>query len=274
MGFIDLIGVSDENICDVKYKLKNIVLKPNNKEEHSIDVELEFEVFAKVFEDKEIEVIQDMYSPSRNLTFKEDKVNTMVNMKNTGDTISVKEKIRLDDLEYTKICDVQVTPIINETNISKDKIRLEGDLDLNFLLANNEEDNVIALNRKIPFNHTQEIAGISEESKIATSVVPKFREFISNDLEVSANVDLEMNTNSYNIETVNVIDNIEETEENDYNPYSMVIYFVKPGDTLWKIAKKYKSTVEDIARINNIEHADNIAVGTQLFIPKCVSCRT
>ena len=93
-------------------------------------------------------------------------------------------------------------------------------------------------------------------------------------MEVTAKIDLELNTNSYNLETVNVIYNIEETVGGEEHPYSMVIYFVKPGDTLWKIAKKYKSTVEDIARINNIENPDKINVGMQLFIPKCSNCRT
>lgn len=93
-------------------------------------------------------------------------------------------------------------------------------------------------------------------------------------MEVTAKIDLELDTNSYNLETVNVIDNIEETEGEEEHPYSMVIYFVKPGDTLWKIAKKYKSTVDDIARINNIENPDKINVGMQLFIPKCSNCRT
>ena len=54
----------------------------------------------------------------------------------------------------------------------------------------------------------------------------------------------------------------------------MVIYFVKPGDTLWRIAKKYKSTIKDIVRVNNIENPDSLEVGTQLFIPKCSVCRT
>ncbi len=93
-------------------------------------------------------------------------------------------------------------------------------------------------------------------------------------MEVTAKIDLEININSYNLEKVNVIDNIEETEGEEEHPYSMVIYFVKPGDTLWKIAKKYKSTVDDIARINNIENPDKIDVGMQLFIPKCSICGT
>ena len=43
---------------------------------------------------------------------------------------------------------------------------------------------------------------------------------------------------------------------------------VKPGDTLWKIAKMFKSTVEDIAKINDIEDVNKISVGQQLYIPR------
>lgn len=50
----------------------------------------------------------------------------------------------------------------------------------------------------------------------------------------------------------------------------MIIYFVKPGDTLWSIAKKFRSTIADISRVNNIEDENNIYPGQQLFIPKYV----
>jgi LysM repeat protein len=53
----------------------------------------------------------------------------------------------------------------------------------------------------------------------------------------------------------------------------MVIYFVKPGDTLWKIAKQFRSRVEDIARVNGIDDANNIYVGQQLYIPKFTKSR-
>ncbi len=274
MGFIDLTGVSEDNICDVKYKLRNIVIKPNSKEEHSVYVEIEFEIFVRVFENKEVDIIQDMYSPSRNLAFKENRISTMVNLKNTEDIINVRDKVRLEDAEYLRICDVQVNPIISQTELSKNRVRLNGDVDLNFVLSNNDQDNIITLNRKIPFNFTQEIEGINEESKLNVSVVPKFREFDQDNMDINAKVDLELRTNSYNLETVNVIDNIEEREEDEEHSYSMVIYFVKPGDTLWKIAKKYRSTIDDIVRINDIENPDKIREGMQLFIPKCSICRT
>ena len=48
----------------------------------------------------------------------------------------------------------------------------------------------------------------------------------------------------------------------------MVIYFVKPNDTIWNIAKRFGSTVDDIVRVNGIENPENIQVGKQLFIPR------
>ena len=68
---------------------------------------------------------------------------------------------------------------------------------------------------------------------------------------------------------INMIDNIEEIDEN-FNSYSLVIYFVQNGDTLWKIAKKFRSTVDQIAKINNIEDENKIDVGQKLYIPKAV----
>ena len=69
---------------------------------------------------------------------------------------------------------------------------------------------------------------------------------------------------------MNIIDNIEEIEaeknEEDYD--SLILYLVNPGDSLWKIAKKFNSTVEEISKINGIEDIDKINVGQKLYIPK------
>ena len=46
VGFIDISDVTEENICDVDYEIRNIVLKPNSVEEHSIYVEIEVGVMA------------------------------------------------------------------------------------------------------------------------------------------------------------------------------------------------------------------------------------
>lgn len=67
MGFIDIPNVDETNLCDLKYKLKNVVIKPNSEEEHSIYVEAEIELICFAYEKKEVNIIQDLYSPSVNM---------------------------------------------------------------------------------------------------------------------------------------------------------------------------------------------------------------
>ena len=79
---------------------------------------------------------------------------------------------------------------------------------------------------------------------------------------------MEANAGVQNYETINFTQNLELQEPQNMDTYSMVIYFVKPGDTLWEIAKQFRSKVEDIARVNGIEDEDKIRIGQQLYIPK------
>ncbi len=272
MGFIDLVGVSEDDLCDVKYKLKNVIIKPNAIEDHSINVEIEVEMFCRAFGNKEISLIQDMYSPSRNLSFNQKQVSTMLDMRNTRTSVNIREKVSLEE-ENSRICDVLVDIAVNERNISLGTVKYAGDLNLRFIVVNSEETDTRSQDISIPFAFSQEIEGLDKDSQLEVEISPTFKEFTKDGKDVSVKVDLEVFTNSYKLENINIIDTIEEKEDDVVNPYSMIIYFVKPGDTLWKIAKKFRSTVDDIARINNIEDTNRISVGMQLFIPKCSICR-
>lgn len=60
------------------------------------------------------------------------------------------------------------------------------------------------------------------------------------------------------LETFNIGENIIPSDENTYT--------VKAGDTLWNIAKKYNTTVEELMKLNNIT-SDLIMIGKILKIP-------
>jgi len=116
----------------------------------------------------------------------------------------------------------------------------------------------IFLNTKINIKDIFSLKQIKQENK-TNDIKPAEQQSIQPTVEQLAE-----NTG---IENNEVIDNIEELEASCDNPYSMVIYFVKPGDTLWNIAKRFRSTVANIATINAIEDENKINVGEQLFIP-------
>jgi len=131
-----------------------------------------------------------------------------------------------------------------------------------------------AKNYKLPFRHEVEMQDIDQNTVVDTSIEVSRQDIIlSSNSNIECNMDIVFRISTYNMETISIIDNIEVSEQED-NPYSMTIYFVKTGDTLWSIAKRFKSTVEDIVRVNEIEDENKIYPRQQLFIPKYVKKTT
>ena len=49
----------------------------------------------------------------------------------------------------------------------------------------------------------------------------------------------------------------------------MTVYMVKPGDTLWDIAKRFYTTVDEICSLNELEN-ENINAAQPLLLVKRV----
>ena len=271
MGFIDMPDVTDENICDVQYEIKNLLVKPNNIEEHSIYVEAELEINARVYQSREMNIIEDLYSPSVNLVYKQKQIQAVAQKEMVRDTCSIREKQFISEIGNRKIYDVDINPrVINQT-ILKNRILYEGELELNFLFEAEGSSRVGTKSMTLPFTFNMDCMGAIPTSKIETNIEITLQDFtIMPDESIDIKIDLEFLVNLSNSQNMQVIEevNVDETTQNER--YSLIIYFVKPGDTLWKIAKKFRSTISNIATINGIEDENKINVGQQLFIPTAI----
>ena len=268
MGFVDIENINDNNSCDVDYKMKNLIIKPNNVDSHSIYVEMEIEIVCFAYETKNINIIEDLYSVSSDLNYTQKEITTMSDKKSIKDICDIKEQIAIPDIGNNEIYSVQTIPNILSVNIRNGKIIYEGEINLEFLYETNNSVN--SRTAQIPFNFEMDSDNIKENCEVDTNVDVKRDDFVVNSGSISANIELEFNVSVSKNEKINIIDEISIEENRDNNIYSMVIYFVKSGDTLWKVAKKFRSTIEDIARVNNIEDVNKIYPGQQLYIPKYV----
>lgn len=268
MGFVDIENINDDNSCDVDYKIKNFIIKPNNADSHSIYVEAEIEIICFAYETKNINLIEDLYSVSSDLNFTQKEITTMSNKQNIRDICDIKEQIAIPDIGNNGIYNVQTNPSILNVNIRNGKIIYEGEINLEILCEVN--NGVDSRNAQIPFNFEINSDNINENCNVDTNVDVIRDDFVVNGGSISTNIELEFNIGISRTEKLNIIDEISIEENRENNIYSMVIYFVKPGDTLWKIAKKFRSTIEDIVRVNNIEDANKIYPSQQLYIPKYI----
>ena len=122
---------------------------------------------------------------------------------------------------------------------------------------------------KIPFECTVENLQNGEVLNANCDMEIKNRDFIIQDGgDINCNIDIQTDTNLYRNASINAIDSIQESGEREEQDYSIVIYIVKKGDTLWNIAKEFGSTIDAIARVNGIEDRNQIYPGQKLYIPR------
>lgn len=268
VGFIDMQNIKEENICETSYMTRNILIKPNAIEEHSVYIELEVEISCMAYEEREIRTIQDMYCPGQKMDFYKTMVNTITDKQCKRNMCNIREKVNVPELENGTIVDVGINPIINKESKLNGKIVFEGELELNFIFTDNSTVGVNS--KKVTVSFEQTVDGIPENCKTDTSIEVNSQEFLNQAGVVSVNLDLSFETNSYRSASIPVINDITAQDEDDMQDYSVIIYVVKAGDTLWKIAKRFGSTVDDIVRVNGIERPDRINVGEKIYIPRYV----
>ncbi len=270
VGFIDMPNIKEENTCETSYVTRNMIIKPNSIEEHSVYIEMEVEISCVTYEEKEIRIIQDMYCPGQKMNFDTAMVNTMANKQCKKNVCNIREKMNIPEMESGNIVDVMINPIINKENKLNGKIIFEGELELNFIFTDRSTVGINTKKITIPFEQSVDEIDTNNNCKVETTVEVNSQEFLNQTGVVSSNIDLNFETNTYRNLAIPVISNITMEDEENTEDYSVIIYVIKSGDTIWKIAKKFGSTIDDIVRVNGMKNPDRINVGEKIYIPKYV----
>ena len=177
--------------------------------------------------------------------------------------------MKIPEMEKSTIIDVDIKPIINKENTVNTRIIYEGELEMKFIFLNDTNKNLDTKIVKLPIQYTINNIDNCENKTINTNIDVANQEFSAQENgNVSCNVDLIFNANIESTENINVLDNLNEEKMENLEDYSLIIYVVKKGDTLWEIAKKFRSTTDDIIRANGIEDVNNLQIGEKLYIPR------
>lgn len=269
MGFVDMQDVSEDDICDVSYELRNIVVKPNNVEEHSMHVEAEIEISCFVYKNQEIDMLQDLYSRTMDLQYTQKSIKIIKDKEELNETFNMRKQERIEEIRQNKIYDVEVRPTIISNQVEDGRIVYQGEMSLTFIYAEDGSSRINTKNIIEPFEFTVTSSNITTKSKIETNIdILKQNFVVMPDNNIDMKVDLNFKIDLTKESQINIIDNINEVEARNRTTFSIVIYYAKVGDTLWNIAKRFGSTVDEIVKINNLEDANKIMQGQQLFIPR------
>ena len=270
VGFIDMQNVSEETICEINNQINNIIIRPNSAEDHSIYIEIEIETECTAFDKKKIALIQDLYSPSLNLDFSQRNINLLSEKNIKSKIITVTSSTNIPDIKEGKLLDIEVHISLTKEQKEMTKIIYEGEVLLNYIFLNNN-GNVNSKVSKMPFEFNIENFDQDNNTNIETKLkIINKKCNVSNNGDIESSIDIEVISESWEKTSIDIIDNIEikEIDKKTNNYDSLIIYIVQNGDTMWNIAKKFRSTVEDLAKMNEITDTDKIQVGQKIYIPK------
>lgn len=266
VGFIDIPNVTEGNICNTFYEIKNIVITPNQAEEHSINIDIEVLVKCIAYEEKQINLIQDMYSPFADLNYNKRQINTISNANIKKDKKEIREKIVFSNIENRNLIDVDILPKVENVTKNNELNIIKGDLDCNFTFVD-ENMQIDERNTKIPFDFSLPSPGQNRDMELDLQI--ENQDFIVGDNgNIDCNIDMQILSNMRENKNVNIIDTVEVEDFISDQDYSVIVYIVKKGDTLWNIAKRFKTTVDFIVRTNGIKDENKIDIGQKLYIPR------
>lgn len=258
MSFIDIDKITEDNVCKIDYIIRNMLFKANSKEMHSITCQVDFEVNCEAYETKNVEIIQDMYGIKEDIVFSKKEVEVQIDKEEKWQTIQVIENILVEDIN--NILDVECKPVILNMNKTGSFINCEGEINLEFYYEADNRNGLVVKTAKIPFITKLELTETNLEIRISK------KQFRINNENVECDIELMVKQLQTNMKKINIIENIETKPCEEENDYKMFVYFVKRGDSIWNIAKRFKVCMEDIIKLNNLEEPSRINVGDRLYI--------
>ena len=269
-SFVDLEGINDNACIKLFYNLQNFYIRPiyQDMKANAISVDANIEIMALAHEKREIDVIHDLYNPIEVLNYNVNSTvfNQLSSINNNE--IIIDQVLSIPELINSKILDVNVIANISDIKTLDDRIVVDGMVDADILFYSISKKMVETKKIELPFQETIDLSGNCEKNDIYIDVLSVDYE-LNQSGQLRLIIRLNIENNLCNKINLNVIENLEQTKEKMNSIASVIIYPVKPGDSLWEIAKKYRTTIESIKENNGLID-DIIYPGQQLIIPKRV----
>lgn len=267
---MDTIGTSEGNITNVKLKCEQLYAEPccdSDGDNRRINIEALASACIKVYSETEVEIIEDAYSTDCLIktNCQSATIDKLVTCNKTQ--VTLKDIIDLPS-DVCQVFRIFARPNISNTSIEGNKVCVSGIMEIDVLYMSSEGSSPISCcTHKHKFSQYIECEGIDEKMLCDVFITVDNLSFnIASQRQVEFRIVATIDTKIISKCVVKYITDIIVEEETKCGTKRCVIklYFVQPGDTLWGISKRYRTTVDKLMADNNL--TGDITPGMQLII--------
>ena len=276
-GKIVCHGVYDSMFHQIYTNLSDInvdIRMDGNGEMRNLGIEATLEAHIVVYEEEEMEILEDIYALDRKCILKKSEMELEQIFMQNHSKCKLVEQLSLPEMkeDILQICHSSGKVQIENTEMVEKGVQLEGVLHLNFLYVKADDE--------IPFDVWQGMVPFSW--LLESNETCKEMEWDINGIVEQLSVGL-LGNDQVEVKAVlafhsfmkkkNKLQNIDQIEIQELDPKElekapgMIGYIVKEGDSLWKLAKKYSTTENGIKEMNQLEE-EELKEGRKLLIFK------
>ena len=281
IGFSGDLRMEDSNeeripMIFVKLLHKDVEVNPDaDGEMREISVDAVIELDIRLYQEEEIELLDDLYALDREISVENgtvcfDQILVKNNLKHR-----IQEKVSLGDgRRILQICHSDGAVKIDEVQVKEDGLHLYGALEAVLLsLTADDADPVATETKLLPFHVIADIPGNKtvRDYQMEAGVEQISAVMLGQDMvEIKAVVTFDILVMGETCEKV--VSEIRETPVDVEKLKAMpgiVGYVVQPGDSLWKIAREFHTSVDEIMAANRLTER-TIHPGDKLILIKTV----
>ena len=267
---VDVLGLSDNCSCDVSAYTVFADIKPRSSfdgDAHSFLLNAKVCIKIDAMCHEEIPIIFDAYSSKCDLDIKYENVTSANIVDNLREHYLCEKDIEFTDGEMCEIVDLWCSANVLGSRIEENNIIITGVVNI-CMLCKNHEDELNFFERPFDFEYRYPTHSLSQNimCEPQVSVVNCLHSF-SGDNRLNLRVELDISAPLVEINNYNAITdlNVVNSKSDNKNEFSLIIYFACRGESVWDIAKSYKSSPEEIIKINGVDSV--LAEDKALLIP-------
>lgn len=278
--FLDMEGVNDSSMCELDYQIMDYQFEPGEDSDGEIRVlkcETALNISAVGYEKRSVETISDAYTPQLEIDLEKEPFKFEEYMFENRSQVILKDTISIsgDVPDISEVFNVLCKPGLSDCTVYDDKVVVEGLVNNSILyLANSEQQPVYCYKQEIPFKQNIDIKGIKPGMRCDVSLdIEHYNYSVVSSNEVEVRLAIGVSVKAMNRTEIPLLVNITENpldQSRGSAQPSIILYYSQEGDTLWKVAKKYFTTIDEIKKLNGLTDKDLVVPGQQIMIPKRV----
>lgn len=237
-------------------------------------VNAEISVTASFYENKDIAVLDDAYCLDSDLKLSRETFQTASFLGDVQNQFVLKEIVKKSDYapDMLEIIHVSCKTGKPESYVENGRIVLEGYVKCAFLYLSGEDCPVASFTKEIPYKYVFDKKDVPDNVVLSVKADVEHINFslVSNE-EAELRIVICATASLSQCSEIPVISKVTEatlSTDNLAARPSIVLYFVRPGDSLWAIAKKYMTTCDILCAFNELDEKSVLMPGMQLVIPK------